>query len=250
LHSLIVVVDSSPLIPLELLMKKNWLAQHWKKLVIVALAFVTVYIGLKFLPLQDWLTHIKDWLTQLGVWAIPTFILIYILATVAGLPVVLLMLIAGTLFGLIEGTLSVSIADTLGAAACFFLGRTVGRERIKQWMVKRPQFTQLDKAVARKGWKIVLLSRLSPLLPSNILNYGFSLTKVNFWQYLFFTWLGMLPVIALYVYLGAFGGGLLSGGGNGKLVFQILGLLVTIGGVVYTTRLAKKTIAADADSQD
>jgi len=231
-------------------MKMHWLAKHWKKLIIVALALVSLYISLKFLPLQDWLVQIKDWLTRLGVWAMPAFILIYILATVAGLPVALLMLLAGTLFGLIEGTISVSIADTLGAAACFFLGRTVGRKRIKKWMAKRPQFIQLDKAVARKGWKIVFLSRISPLLPSNILNYGFSLTKVNFWQYLFFTWLGMLPIIALYVYLGAFGGGLLSGGGNGKLVFQILGLLATIGGVVYTTRLAKKTLATDEDSQD
>ena len=60
----------------------------------------------------------------------------------------------------------------------------------------------------------------------------------------------MLPVIGLYVYLGSFGGGFLKGGGGtGKLAFQVIGLLFTIGVVVYTTRLAKKTVSEAADEE-
>jgi hypothetical protein len=132
------------------------------------------------------------------------------------------------------------------------LGRTVARKFIKKWIAKRPQFTELDKAVGRKGWKIVFLTRLSPIVPSNILNYGFSLTKINFWQYFFFSWLGMLPVIALYVYLGSAGANLASGGNTpGKMALQIFGLCVTVGAVTYTTKLAKKTLSPEpASSQD
>ncbi|MBW4573785.1 MAG: TVP38/TMEM64 family protein [Aphanothece sp. CMT-3BRIN-NPC111] len=228
----------------------NWLANNKKWLLIIAVVLAIVWAGIKFLPLNDWFSHLRDWLTTLGFWAMPAFILIYIIATIVGLPAAILMLVGGTLFGLVRGTISVSVADTLGAGACFLLGRTVARKPIKKWIAKRPQFAELDKAVGKKGWKIVFLTRLSPLVPSNLLNYGFSLTKVNFWDYLFFTWLGMLPVIGLYVYLGSFGGGFLKGGGGtGKLAFQVIGLLFTIGVVIYTTRLAKKTVSEAADEE-
>jgi hypothetical protein len=49
-------------------------------------------------------------------------------------PNILLILVAGTLFGLLQGILAVSIADTLGAIACFWVGRTIARDRIKRWM--------------------------------------------------------------------------------------------------------------------
>lgn len=213
---------------------------------------IVLFIGLgKILPIQTWLGDIRDWLATLGFWAMPAFILVYLVATVIGLPNIVLILIAGTLFGLVEGIIAVSIADTLGAIACFGVGRTLARKRIKQWMKKHPQFAQLDRAVNRKGWKILLLTRLSPLVPSNILNYGFSCTKVNFWQYCFFSWLGMLPIIGLYVYLGAFGTSLVRGGLTpGKLAFQGVGLGVTILAAIYTTHLAKKSLTLDCPNEE
>lgn len=180
----------------------------------------------------------------------PAFVMIYLAATVIGLPNILLILIAGTLFGLTKGIIVVSIADTLGAIACFFIGRTIARKRIKRWMKKNPQFAQLDQAVNQKGWKILLLTRLSPLVPSNILNYGFSCTKVNFWQYCFFSWLGMLPIIGLYVYLGVFGTSLVGGELTfGKLALQGVGLGITILAALYTTRLAKKSLTLDCSTE-
>ena len=61
----------------------------------------------------------------------------------------------------------------------------------------------LDKAVGKSGWKIVLLTRLSPLLPFNLLNYAFGLTQVRFRDYVLGSWIGMLPGTLLYVYLGS-----------------------------------------------
>ncbi|MEW6493857.1 MAG: VTT domain-containing protein [Cyanobacteriota bacterium] len=176
----------------------------------------------------------------------PAFVLIYLLATILGLPNILLILIAGTLFDLVIGVILVSIADTLGAIACFLIGRTVARKPIKRWMRKHQNLAQLDRAIGHKGWKILLLTRLSPLLPSNVLNYGFSCTKVNFWQYCFFSWLGMLPVIILYVYLAQFGTFVFSDKLTpSKLALQTLGFLITIGTALYTTRLARKALSGD-----
>ena len=233
-------------------MNRDFLAKKkvWLLLAVIGIAIAIAAFSL--LPLQDWLTHIKHWLVSLGPWAKPAFILIYIITTVVGLPAAVLFVAAGTLFGFLKGVVVVSIADILGTTLCYLLGRTVARKPLKKWIAKRPQFTELDKAVGRKGWKIVFLTRLSPIVPSNILNYGFSLTKINFWHYFFFSWLGMLPVIALYVYLGSAGANLATGGNTpGKMALQIFGLCATVGAVTYTTKLAKKTLSpAPASSED
>ena len=198
------------------------------------------------LPVREWFFSIKNWLITLGPWAMPAFVLIYLLASILGLPNIVLILIAGTLFDLVRGVILVSLADTLGAIACFLIGRSVARQPLKRWMRKHQNLAQLDRAVGHKGWKILLLTRLSPLVPSNVLNYGFSCTKVNFWQYCFFSWLGMLPVIILYVYLAQFGTFMLSDKLTpSKLALQTVGLVITIGTALYTTRWARKALSLD-----
>ncbi|MDX2214140.1 MAG: TVP38/TMEM64 family protein [Oculatellaceae cyanobacterium bins.114] len=212
---------------------------------------VALLIGLgSTLPLEQLLLSIKNWLAPLDLLAIPVFILLYLIATVLGLPNILLIFVAGTLFGLLNGIVAVSIADTLGAIACFWVGRTIARQRIKKWLSSHPNFAQLDQAVGKQGWKILLLTRLSPLVPSNVLNYGFSCTRVNFWQYCFFSWLGMLPVIALYVYLGSFGISILKTGVTPeKIAIQSVGLLLAIGAAIYTTRLTRKALMPECPTE-
>lgn len=198
------------------------------------------------LPLSLWLSNADNWLAGQGIWTIPIFTLAYVCAAVLGLPNIVLILAAGTLFGLTEGVISASIADTLSIAVCFLIGQSFGRRWITNLVRENSRFHQLDRAFAQKGWKIVLLTRLSPILPSNILNYGFSITQINFWEYLFFSWLGMLPVIFTYVYVGAFGGAILAPSQAPKnLVFQALGLLATLGVLFYTTRLTKSVLKPD-----
>lgn len=229
-------------------MNMGWLRN---KKILLLLTIVALFILLlSVLPVKDWFISLKGWLITLGPWATPMFIAIYVLATIVGLPSAILMLVAGTLFGLLRGAVYVSVADILGASACFLLGRTVARKQIKKWIAKNPRYVQLDRALARKGWKILFLTRLSPIIPSNILNYGFSLTKVKFWQYFFFSWLGMLPVIFLYVYIGSFGAALAGRGSSttGHLALQIGGLLATVGATFYTTRLVKNTLSQQEES--
>jgi uncharacterized membrane protein YdjX (TVP38/TMEM64 family) len=171
---------------------------------------------------------------------------LYVLATVFGLPNIVLILVAGAVFGLAKGIAVASVADTLGAIACFGVGRTLARDRIKRWMTKNPGFARLDHAVGQKGWKILLLTRLSPLVPSNLLNYGFSCTRVNFWQYCFFSWVGMLPVITLYVYLGSFGVALFHEGLTAeKLALQGGGAVLALSAGWYTTNLTRKALNPD-----
>lgn len=194
---------------------------------------------------QEWLLQANHWLSSLGYFAYPAFLSIYLCATLVGLPAIFLFLAAGSLFGFFPGLIVVSLADTLSVAVCYGLGRTVGRKKVSEWISQRPHWGEFDRAVAKKGWKIVFLTRLSPIVPSNVLNYGFSLTKINFWQYLFVSWLAMLPVIALYVYLASVGTNLLSGDNDPKqITASIIGIVTALMAIAYTTKLMHGTLSS------
>ncbi|PSR18180.1 TVP38/TMEM64 family protein [filamentous cyanobacterium CCP3] len=217
-------------------MTLSWLRSRrfW---LLVSIGIAISLIGSQ-LPLAEWFVVVNQQLAALGFWAIPAFILVYFVATILGLPNILLILVAGSLFGLLRGTVVASVADILGAMGCFMIGRTFARDRISRWVQKRPQFARIDQAVERKGWKVLLLTRLSPLVPSSILNYGFSCTSVSFRQYVFFSWVGMLPVIGLYTYMGSFGTYLLSSEITAqKVAIQGAGLVVALAAALYITRL-------------
>ena len=70
-------------------------------------------------------------------------------------------------------------------------------------MKRFQKFEKLEIATRHKGFLIVLLTRLSPLFPFNLLNYAFGLTAVRFRDYFFASWIGMTPAIALYVSIGS-----------------------------------------------
>ncbi len=194
---------------------------------------------------QEWLLQANHWLSSLDYFAYPAFISIYLSATLVGLPAIFLFLAAGSLFGFVPGLIVVSLADTLSVAVCYRLGRTVGRKKVSEWISQRPHWGEFDRAVAKKGWKIVFLTRLSPIVPSNVLNYGFSLTRINFWQYLFVSWLAMLPVIALYVYLASVGTNLLSGDNDPRqIAASIIGIVTALMAIAYTTKLMYGTLSA------
>ena len=200
---------------------------------------------------QEWLFQANHWLSSLGYFSYPAFVVVYLSATLIGLPAIFLFLAAGSLFGFVPGLILVSVADTLSVAVCYQLGRTVARKKVSEWISQRPQWGEFDRAVARKGWKIVFLTRLSPIVPSNVLNYGFSLTKINFWQYLFVSWLAMLPVIALYVYLASVGTNLLSGNNDPRqITASIIGIVTSIMAIAYTTKLMYGTLIPKSDPTD
>lgn len=190
----------------------------------------------------------REWLAQLGPWAPVMFVLLYVTATVLLVPGSALTLAAGVLFGVVRGTLLVSLAATLGATAAFLVGRHLARNRVEQRLKRFPQFDSVQTAVAREGWKVVLLTRLSPVFPFTLLNYAFGLTRVSLRDYVLASWLGMLPGTVLYVYLGSLSGVVVEAAGNGRhrspLEWTLLavGLLATVAATVFVTRLARRAL--------
>ena len=185
----------------------------------------------------------------LGAWGPFAVALIYIPACVLFLPGSVLTLGAGALFGLVKETIAVSIGSTLGAALAFILGRTVARRWIEKRVASHPSFAAIDEAVGREGFKIVFLTRLSPVFPFNLLNYAYGLTRVKFRHYFLASWIGMLPGTIMYVYIGSALGSvaaIFSSGGRTKStaewVLYGVGLVATIVVTVFVTRVARRAL--------
>ena len=145
------------------------------------------------------LGSLRDWIASLGVWGPVVYVGVYIVATVAALPGSAMSLIAGALFGSVWGTVCVSIGSTVGASLAFLIGRYIARDAVSRWLSGKDKFVKLDPMTEQYGAVIVALTRLVPLFPFNLLNYGLGLTKVRFWTYVFWSWLCMLPFTVVYV---------------------------------------------------
>jgi len=203
-------------------------------------------VASQFFPVGEYLKGLLDWIRDLGPVGYLVFIAVYIVAAVLFIPGSVLTLGAGAVFGLVGGFVAVSIGSTLGAAASFLVGRFLARDAIAKKIAGNERFAAIDRAVGREGFKIVLLTRLSPIFPFNLLNYAYGLTKVGFWRFVLASWLGMMPGTVLYVYLGTAAGDLAGAGagdaGGAGLALKLVGLAATIAVTVVITKVAKKAL--------
>ena len=170
----------------------------WRPVALLTFVIAMIILARIF----GWGEHVgelRQWIQSLGAWGPLVFVLLYILATVAALPGVVLSVIGGAIFGSVSGVILVSIASTLGASLAFLIARYFAREAVARWLSGNEKFKHLDEMTERHGAIIVAIVRLIPLFPFDLLNYGFGLTRVPFRTYVFWSWLCMLPGTVLYI---------------------------------------------------
>jgi uncharacterized membrane protein YdjX (TVP38/TMEM64 family) len=234
-------------------MKLNKKLNIWL-LVIIGLTIVAlparaqeVTTGGGFNP-QELLINALQWVQNLGSIGAIAFILIYIVAAVAFLPGSILTLGAGVVFGVILGSIYVFIGATIGATLAFLVGRYLARGWIDKKIAGNEKFAAIDRAVGKEGLKIVLLTRLSPIFPFNLLNYAFGVTGVSLKDYVIGS-LGMIPGTIMYVYIGSLAGSIATlGSGNQPSnptitwAIRIIGFVATVAVTIYVTKIARKAL--------
>ncbi|QUS60161.1 TVP38/TMEM64 family protein [Synechocystis sp. PCC 7339] len=183
---------------------------------------------------------------NLGWWAPSIYIAAYNLATILLLPGSLLTMKGGCLFGWWWGTIYTTIAAMIGATIAFLIGRHFSRNWVQKKMTKYPKFKLLNAAVKKDGWKIVILTRLSPIFPFNLLNYGFGVTDVSLKDYILGS-LAMIPATIAYTYIGSLATGLTTIGDNLNNQTQIIqwsmrlcGLGATVFLIIYLKQWSDK----------
>ena len=197
------------------------------------------------------------WVASLGAAGLVVYGLFYIVATVLFLPGSLITLGSGFLFGVVWGTVMVSISATIGAALAFLVARYLARGWVEEKAKGSEKFQAVDRAIGQQGGKIVFLLRLSPALPFNLSNYLYGLTAVRFWPYVLATWVGTFPGTVMYVYFGAIGRAGLQAAAGAEQDWSPLeyglfsvGLLATIAVMVLITRTAQKALKEAAHQAD
>ena len=220
-----------------------------KALLLVAAVVALLLLG-RALDVGTWLGAALEWIRGLGPVAPVVFLALYVIACVFLLPGSVLTLGAGAVFGVSRGIAIVWISATLGASAAFLVGRYLVRAWVARTIAANPKLQALDATVTREGWMIVLLMRLSPVIPFNLLNYAFGATRVSLRDYALASAVGMLPGTMMYVYLGSVAGELAAGSARARTplewAFYGLGLAATVAVTVYLTRVARTSLSRRA----
>jgi len=204
-----------------------------------------VYLGRE---LGGYVPQFAGWVDGLGALGPVAFIAGYAMAVVGFVPGSVLTLAAGAIFGVLEGTLYVFLAATLGSAGAFLVSRYLARRAVERRLEGDPRFTAIDRAIGAQGRKIVFLLRLSPIFPFNLLNYALGLTRVRLADYLIAS-LGMIPGTLLYVYSGKLAGDVAAVAGGAGVerstgYYAVLGLgfLATVIVTTVVTRVARRAL--------
>ena len=222
-------------------------AHGLKAAIVVAVVALVVALAWR-LPVNRWIVFLADQVRGMGATGVVLFMVVYVLAVVAVLPGSLFTLAAGFAYGPVGGLLVASPASVLGATMAFLLSRTMLRDWIQKQTARFPKARALDKAIGKNSFRLILLLRLSPLIPFNVLNYALGLSDAHLGRYIVASFIGMLPATWMYVYLGSLAttaAGLTDashGGGWGRLVLTVAGRLAAVIVVVLVTRSARQAL--------
>jgi uncharacterized membrane protein YdjX (TVP38/TMEM64 family) len=221
---------------------KKW--SNWWPWAVVGILLLVLCLGWFLLPLREWVEALQSWLLGLGLWGVLIFTLILTVVTFLPAPDWPLPIAAGYVYGFWAFPLtyaSIAFASMLA----FLAARYLLRDKIRSLLIRRPKYRKLDRAVAEDGWQVVVLMRLSPIVPFNLQNYALGVTAIPFLQYLTATLIGIAPGIAIYVYFGIFGKGLGDGPSAFDWVLFGLGVLATIALAILVLRKTKTKFAEE-----
>jgi uncharacterized membrane protein YdjX (TVP38/TMEM64 family) len=207
-----------------------WLNRHW--------------------PVGEIVGQLQRQVAARGVGGAALYPLLYAACNVLLLPGGVLAMGSGLFFGLWWGFALNLLGNVLGAAGAFFISRQLGRGWIARRFLQHPKWAALDEAIARDGWKIILLSQLPPLSPVSLLNYLYGITRIRPGTALLWVAIGQTPSMFLYAYLGTTAQhGLsiwrgLAHPSTLQYAIWIGGLLLTLAVTVALGRIALRGLAA------
>lgn len=204
---------------------------------------------------RNGITAFLEWIEENPGAGVVAFMLVYFVATILFIPGSILTLGAGFVFsasfgslgvGILLGTISVFVGASAGSIASFLLGRYLLREPVGKLSKKYSVFEALDNALAEKGLRIMVLLRLSPIIPFNAINYIAGVTAISFWSYCLALF-AVIPGTVLYVFLGASAGSLTdssmsSDNSTVTIIVVVVGIIFGVLAVGVTSYYAKKEL--------
>ncbi|WAM31875.1 TVP38/TMEM64 family protein [Caldicellulosiruptor naganoensis] len=146
--------------------------------------------------------YIKQYISHFGIWAPMAFLILYsIKSFIIFIPAGIFMLAAGLTFGTFLGSLILVVGTLLSSTVGFVFARYFGKDYVQK-KLQNTKFSNLGSKIAQKGFLIILLLRLVPILPYDAINYICGLSKIKYKDFILATLIGTVPACFLYAYLG------------------------------------------------
>ncbi|MCC6144267.1 MAG: TVP38/TMEM64 family protein [Candidatus Hydrogenedentes bacterium] len=232
-------------------------SSSWPRLVLVVGIPLFFFTLSRFTPFFAWMTLGLEWIAGLGAWGFFAFTALYVIVCVSAMPDVYTNLAGGMIWGPVWGALAVSAARVIGGCVTFLLVRTLLRERVERWVSGDKTWRAVDAALETEGFKLVLLLRLCPLFPVNLLNFALGATRIPLASYAAATFFGLIPRTLAVAYVGAGGrsltdlatGQAASASGFQGPVFWT-GLACTMIAAIFIAHLTRRTVRAALAAQE
>jgi len=229
------------------------------RLIIFLLLLAALVVAAWLLPVERLMTELQAWADQNRRWSMLAMTAVLVIGILVMFPSSLLMMLSGFLFGVFKGFLVVWIATFFASTAAFLIARKLARPLVERHIARKMSFQAIDRAIRRKGFFVVLLTRLIMVLPFPALNYSHGLTDVRLRDYVLGTMIGMVPGILLFVYLGTLASDVadivngrvtLEGGEWVAVIAAVVAVLVVAAAIVVVARKAlRDELARAADAQ-
>jgi uncharacterized membrane protein YdjX (TVP38/TMEM64 family) len=144
----------------------------------------------------------RGWTAALGVLAPAVYVIVYVAATLVGVPGLPFTLLSPLLFGVGPAFVVMVVGSAISAALAFLIARYLARDALAERLAGTDGFARLSALVEEHDWAVIPVLRIAPIAPFAVVNYGFGLTGISFWRYFGWSELAMVPMNAVLV-LGA-----------------------------------------------
>ena len=161
--------------------------------------------GLVWLFAQVDPADIQGFVADFGPWAPAVYMGLFALLPAVFFPVAVLALAGGLLFGLWAGSIYTFLGAMINCTVMFWLARTVGYEKVKSLVeakLSEKWQKRLNAAAGREGFLLLIILRLIPAMPYNLINYAFGLTRMSYGAYLLASAVGIIPGTFVFINIG------------------------------------------------
>lgn len=174
----------------------------WRRTLWIAAAVAALAALVWLTPLRDVLAPARagEWLrtARESWWAPIAFVILYTGFNILLVPATILTVTAGVVWGWKAGAGWVLVASTIGSAAPYFLARAGSGPAIA---AIRRRSARLSETLENEGFLTLLLLRLIPIVPYNLLNYAAGIAGLRPRDFIAATFLGTIPGIVIVTYL-------------------------------------------------
>ena len=173
--------------------------RSWWPFVVFAAFLVAVVVASRAVDLGRHVETAQAWTAALGILAPAAFVLVYVAATLIGVPGTPFTLLSPLLFGPLIAFVVMVVASGASAAGGFLIARYLARDAFTARLGGTDGFARLSRLVGAHDWVVIPFLRIVPIAPFAVVNYGFGLTGIPFWRYFLWTEAAMIPVNAVLI---------------------------------------------------